>query len=201
MSSTGWVVSYVVLWVLVVLESLLLFVLLREIGKVYLGQSSSLARDGIGVGEVVPDVELAGLAGNLRLHSVFERARRSIVLFVNPDCPWCPDAIQAVQAAVAREDDLSAAVLAPREQLRAYGDLRDVVVGGVDAEVLRKTMLVRATPYALITDAEGTVLTKGVINGETSLDALLRPAEEIAASNGDEPGLVTAQRTDQGGIA
>ena len=42
-----WTVSYIVLWVLVLLEGVAIIVLLRQFGAIYLGSRAAINRDGL----------------------------------------------------------------------------------------------------------------------------------------------------------
>ena len=53
-----WLASYIALWVIVALQGVAIFLLLRQLGIMYLGTAQGVARDGIAPGTTAPDFAL-----------------------------------------------------------------------------------------------------------------------------------------------
>ena len=58
-----WLVSYIALWAIVLFQGVVIFVLLRQLGVIYLGTARGVANDGLAVGTEAPDFSVHGLDG------------------------------------------------------------------------------------------------------------------------------------------
>src|SRR5215210_5699136 len=83
-----WLVSYIVLWVLVIVLGLLVVLLYRQLGILYLGSAEGVSRDGLAVGTQAPDFELSDQTGRRYRLGDF-RGRRVLLLFGSPSCEPC----------------------------------------------------------------------------------------------------------------
>lgn len=167
-------VSYAMLWLLVVLQSGLLFVLLREIGKTYLSSSSSFQRDGLAVGRRIPPLTVQTRRGLSRVESFFG-SEFTIVLVASDGCSVCGPVADIVRRWSERTSDFGAVVLLNAPRLGAWADIGlDVVL--VDPEDVKRKLEVRATPFVFVTDPNGQVMSKGLINTHAHLNALLKEA-------------------------
>ena len=166
--------SYVVLWVLVVAQSLFLFVLLRELGRVYLRDSASLHRDGVPIGQQMPNVAIEGPTGAARLRTVL-RGRPTIVVVASPSCSLCPPVIALAERWTRRVHGLGLLVLVNGETLDGYAHLADRVVRA-DSQDIATRLLVRATPCVLVLDDAAVVRAKGIVNSNRHMSVLVRQA-------------------------
>ncbi|HET7128481.1 MAG TPA: hypothetical protein VFJ93_05325 [Gaiellaceae bacterium] len=166
--------SYVVLWVLVVAQSLFLFVLLRELGRVYLRDSASLHRDGVPIGQQMPNVAIEGPTGAARLRTVL-RGRPTIVVVASPSCSLCPPVIALAERWTRRVHGLGLLVLVNGETLDGYAHLADRVVRA-DSQDIATRLLVRATPFVLVLDDAAVVRAKGIVNSNRHMSVLVRQA-------------------------
>jgi hypothetical protein len=191
MSSLFWL-SYVLLWLIAMGSAALVFVLMRELGRIYLSQSSSFIRDGIAKGRRLPEVQVSTRDGMTSLPDLTGRDAYTVVLAVRPDCPYCPAASDAVVHWAARREGLGAVLLVEGEHLGRYGDIEGASAARVDAGVLQSTLRVRVTPFALLVDRRATVLAKGLVNDASHLERLVEqihgalPPELVSSSNGRE---------------
>jgi hypothetical protein len=185
MSSLFWL-SYALLWVIAVGAAALVFVLMREIGRIYLSQSSSFVRDGIAKGRELPDVKVGTAEEATSLRELLGRHPYTMVLAVRPDCPYCPAASEAVLDWAAGTDGLGVAVLVEGEDLGRYREIKDASVARLDTGMLQSALRVRATPFAFLADRQATVMAKGVVNDSGHIERLLEQVD------GDlPPGLVS----------
>lgn len=97
--STIWIVSSIALWVLVLVETALLLLVLRAVGK--LRQQSPFESYqppelwGISLGEPAPLFSLLDQQGRLvRLEDL--RGKRSLLVFIAPGCSYCPAVVEAM---------------------------------------------------------------------------------------------------------
>jgi hypothetical protein len=172
MSSLFWI-SYALLWVTVAVTGVLVFLLLREIGKVYLAQSSSHARDGVEVGKRLPDLRLRTADGNAQLSDLLAGADHAIVLAASSDCGLCPEAAETVGLWVGAAPALGGAVLVDGDGWESYASDTCAVAQLPDGALNRQLEL-RGTPFAYLVDRDLTVLSKGVVNHEGHIAMLLR---------------------------
>src|SRR5215210_2450716 len=83
-----WLISYIVLWVLVLALGLLVLLLYRQLGIMYLGSAEGVSRDGLPPGTKAPDFSLEDQVGNAHRLADY-RGRPAVVLFGSPHCSPC----------------------------------------------------------------------------------------------------------------
>jgi hypothetical protein len=186
--SGGFVASYVVLWILVALQSVMLFVLLRELGRIFLRNSDSFQRDGIAVGERLPNLIVDSQAGKVPLTERLG-SRYALIVVASPDCSVCPPVIELVEQWQQRIPDLTGLVLLNSERAGSYA-----ANGGVETVVSNPTdvteqLLVRVTPFVYVASGDGLVLAKGLVNDSRQLERLIASARDEAEKGGDVGGF------------
>jgi methylamine dehydrogenase accessory protein MauD len=184
--SGWWLVSYVILWLLVALLTLVVVALARQVGTLHLrlGPRGALEVDDEGppLGEAPEAVTAVDLDG--REASVGGPGEPQLLLFVSPGCPVCREVLPSVPAA-ARAGRLTPYVIAdsgPEETARSYRHDR------VGAPVLATPELARdyripGTPYAVVLDVMGVVRAKGTVNTLEQLEGLVDTARRRAQPN------------------
>jgi hypothetical protein len=183
--SSGFVVSYALLWVLVIGQSVLVFVLLRTLGQVLYSARFHPSDEGVAVGEPLPDLELATLGASARVRSLLRRPFNVLVL-AQVRCEFCEGAVRAAEAAAARLPAVAAHVLVATEELEEYSKSTHLSVVGLDRASISEKLKVQVTPFVFVTDSTATVRAKGVANDEAQLEALLLSAgEDIRAALAD----------------
>src|SRR6476659_6730503 len=83
-----WLVSYIVLWLLVLGMGVLIFLLYRQLGVMYLGSAEGVSRDGLPVGTPAPDFNLQDQYGNMQ-HLAGYRGKPLYLVFGSPGCTPC----------------------------------------------------------------------------------------------------------------
>ncbi len=168
--------SYVVLWLVVIVQATVLIVAVRHIGilNLRLGGRGALALEaGPSVGEQAPDFESTDLTGRA-FASPWRTGRRSLLVFVSATCGACPDVIPSIRA-VRRSEPGSLEILLftgkahDRNREFAEGSRCPVIV---DEPIVSKYG-VDTTPYAIAVDQLGVVRAKGVVNHIEHLEGLL----------------------------
>ena len=180
--SGAWLASYVVLWAVVLFQGVVIFVVLRQLGIIYLGTAQGVARDGIAAGQRAPDFTLPDLAGRLVSLADF-RGRSLLLVFGSTSCAPCRGLVPDLnELARTREADLSALFLIRGElaEVRRFVDELDVQVPVAlhSDEELPEKYKARVTPFAFVIDGEGIVRAKGLANNREHLDMLLRMAQD-----------------------
>ena len=175
--SGWWLLSYVVLWMLVIALSILVLALARQVGTLHLrlGPRGALEVDEEGppLGEAPEPVDARDLDGAPA--TVGGPGRPQLVLFVSPGCPVCRDVAPSLPAA-ARATGLTPLIVAdgPPDAVRAtYGSIAAPVV--TDAAVA-EAYAVPGTPYAVVLDETGAVRAKGTVNNLEQVEGLVDTA-------------------------
>jgi len=111
-------VSYVALWLLLLVGGLLLLLVYRHFGLIALGTADGVQRDGLPVGEVAP--ALNGVASEGRtVRWETQRGRPGLPIFASPDCEPCADVLPYVNQLAAIHGQtvaVTAMVAGPWEQ-------------------------------------------------------------------------------------
>ena len=178
-----WLVSYLVLWALVVALGLVVLALLRQIGVLHLRLSPTGALDtgeGPELGEPVP--ALAAIAG-----------REAVVLFGSETCGICADLLPAAGALARAEPGLSVAVVSSSPRFTAA--VPAPAVGLADAATMA-SWRVRSTPFAVHVDAGGVARAKGIVNTLEHLESLLEQGRGQGGASGGGA-APTAPRRDE----
>jgi hypothetical protein len=162
---TGWwAVAFVAQWLLVVVLSVVVVALARQVGTLHLrlGPRGALEVDAEGpaLGEAPPP-RPAGLDGGGRAVLGGPGAPR-LVLFVSPTCPICEEVKPSVPAAA------------------SSAGLSAQLVHDPDAE---RWWNVPGTPFAVVLDRTGVVLAKGTVNNLEQLEGLVDTAERREADD------------------
>jgi methylamine dehydrogenase accessory protein MauD len=171
-------VSYVVLWVLVILLSILVVALARQVGVLHLrlGPRGALEIDEEGppLGEAPQAVHVRDVEG--RPVTIGGPGEGQLVLFVSPDCSLCRVVLPSLPVAA------RAAGLEPRVVVDSptVGDAaREVAGTGVPVvpdPPIADAYRVPGTPYAVAIDAMGVIRAKGTVNNLEQMEGLVETA-------------------------
>ena len=186
-----WLVSYVVLWVIVVVLCFFLVGVLRQLGLLYrqLEQRPSrpkeedsipaLEQDGPTIGSPLPDLEVDTFNGFGSLSTAMLRGSGSTLLvFMSPMCETCQHAVEPLNMLVADVTHNVHPVVfirADEQACRAFLSvfpLRMPVVCDRDATIT-VDFSVHRTPFGLLYDERGSLIRKGSLEGYEDLRALL----------------------------
>lgn len=175
--SGAWLASYIVLWAVVLFQGAVIFLLLRQLGLMYLGTAQGIARDGLAVGKRAPAFTATGLAGEQVSLADF-RGQRLLMVFGSSNCTPCKNLIPHLNVFAAERDaDLRVLFLSRGdvEDARRFAGEHDirVPVAAHPDDSLPDTYQARVTPFAFLIDGEGTILAKGLANTREHLDMLL----------------------------
>ncbi|MEX1254990.1 MAG: TlpA disulfide reductase family protein [Dehalococcoidia bacterium] len=196
--SGPWLISYIVLWGIVFLQGAVVFLLLRQLGMMYLGTAQGVARDGLAPGTAAPEFAVQALDGRGLSLADF-RGLPLLLVFGSPSCAPCKALIPDLNAfAQEYAGDLRVLFLSRGEleltQRFAEENAVEVTVAVHPDESLPDQFKVRVTPFAHMLDAEGVVQAKGLANNRQHLDMLLS-----AAKLGDHTNGAKARRLPAGG--
>jgi len=169
-----WLVSYIILWILVIGLGLLVFLLYRQLGVMYLGSAEGVSRDGLTKGTPAPDFNLMDQYGNAQRLSSY-RGRPVLLVFGSPSCTPCRTLLPQLEEWAADHRDMGVISLnaAPRDETLKYvsdmGATVPVVAHTPDDKIADRYK-VRVTPFSFMVDENGVVRAKGLVNTRGGLD-------------------------------
>ncbi|PZR97658.1 MAG: hypothetical protein DLM69_09490, partial [Candidatus Chloroheliales bacterium] len=96
---TIWLVSYIVLWVVVLVLAFLVVLLYRQLGQQYLGTAAGVSRDGLAVGTKAIDFTGIDQFGQqVTMRQSLDGKRYLLLIFGAPTCAPCRNLLpQATQ--------------------------------------------------------------------------------------------------------
>jgi thiol-disulfide isomerase/thioredoxin len=159
MSGAVWIVSYVLLWIAVVVLGFTVIALLRQIGVLH----TRVAPMGVHFAGEGPDRDTPAPD---RASYDYAASRVTLVAFTSPTCELCATLVPQLRHMVTTYDEI---------------DLR--TVSSADQEETFRTFSVRSTPYLVAVDQTGTVKSRGVAN---TLDQVEEMLAEVLEPNAPE---------------
>lgn len=174
-----WAASYVVLWFLVVMLSIVVVALARQIGTLHLrlGPRGALEIDSEGppLGDAPPSTRWTDLSGSSI--EIAGPGRWQVVLFASPSCHLCDQVAPSLHiAARARDAEAIVVVDADEHETRLAFRSKDIAVPVVAAPELMRTFRIPGTPFVVVMDDLGIVRAKGTANDLEQLEGLIDTA-------------------------
>ncbi len=154
MSGSVWIVSYVLLWIAVVVLGFSVVALLRQVGVLHLRVAPMgvhFAGEGPELDQPAPEIDLTS----------YDEADFTLLAFTSPTCEIC----QTLKPDLARLD-------------RAYDEIRLRFVDHDRNPDSFANFKVRSTPYMVAIDRDGIVRSRGVANTIDQVEEML--AEVLA---------------------
>lgn len=173
------IAALIALWVLVIGLCLVVFALLRQVGMLHerLGPVGALVMPGgPAVGDAAPAFDLAAVDGRAVRIGGASPAPLTLLFFLSPTCPVCKSLLPvirsiererrgALQVVLASDGDLPAQLaMVKREKLEAYPLVLSTPLG--------LSYQVSKLPHAVLIDAAGIIVAKGLINNREHLESL-----------------------------
>lgn len=179
-------ISYIVLWVFVVIQAILLLLIYRHFGLMSMGTLEGVQRDGLPLGEVAPVVSGVTAQGEELVWEV-QSGKSHLVLFAAPGCEPCEQVLPSInQLGEATNAHIDGLIVVPgqrdaAEQLVAkfhppFPCLAEDGSGAFDR------YRVRVTPFAFVIGEDRRIRAKGLCNDPIRLrDLLIAGGVESAA--------------------
>jgi methylamine dehydrogenase accessory protein MauD len=173
-----WLLSYIVLWILVIGLAILVLLLYRQLGIMYLGTAEGVSRDGLERGTRAPDFNLADQYGTEQRLSNY-KGKPVALVFGSPNCGPCRTLIPELHEWARRHPDVAVLWLnsaTPSDSLRFVnetGATLPVAPYSTDDNLLN-TYKVRVTPFLFMLDENGIIRAKGLVNNKGGLDLYYR---------------------------
>jgi len=168
-----WLISFIALWIIVIGEGLLIVLLYRQLGILYLGSAEGVSRDGLPVGTAAPDFHLPDLDGQVRSLSSL-RGRNVPLLFGSPHCEPCRRLLPGLQEFAAHAGrDFQVLWLnqaTPEETRHFQAEMGAALAMLSYQDGVNDAYRVRVTPFLFMLDAAGVIRAKGLVNTQSQLD-------------------------------
>lgn len=188
-----WLISYIVLWALVVGLGVLVLLLYRQLGIMYLGTAEGVSRDGLEKGATAPDFTLTDQYGTSHRLSQY-RGQPVTLLFGSPHCSPCRILLPQLDDWAQAHPDMAILWLnaaSPEESQKFVSELGAnlPVLPYTPAENLLDRYRVRVTPFTFLLDERGIIRAKGLANSKAGMEQYYKelktgkqdPAEQEAA--------------------
>lgn len=183
----GWIISNIVLWVVVICETVLLLLLLRALGEIKKqgsllskGYTNTLDDGGLNIGEKAPAFTASDYRGNIISLNDFDRQQR-ILAFIFPGCSACTDALEALNYFAQDNPNKELLVVgspdSKRNQAYATEHHAKMTILTPTPELADETYRIQKVPFIFVIDEAGIIQAKGVVNKVEQLQALLLAAE------------------------
>jgi methylamine dehydrogenase accessory protein MauD len=181
--------SYIVLWVVVIVQVALTLALARMVGRISRNIPITGARvvnPGPEISRLMPDLETSDLSGN-PVSFRFPRDRGLFLLYISPHCSTCaglvPSARRFFKEISSQTDAIWVMVSGSQETQLEYALQNGLTNFPVTAEEqLPPGWRVRGAPFGLWIDGAGQVRSKGMVNYREHLESLRNAAEMGHAS-------------------
>jgi methylamine dehydrogenase accessory protein MauD len=177
-------VSYVLLWMLVILLMISMFALARQIGVIHLRLPPRGARAmdiGPEIGTAAPEIRTNGIDGReLLLGGIQDK--NTLIVFISPGCPSCRQLAPAIRSIHARESNSWEVFIVTGEtdvqaNQRFIRENRLSEIRYISSKDVSKAYKVGGTPYAVVLDQRGIVQGKGLVNTPEQIESLLNALE------------------------
>lgn len=180
-----WLISYSILWLLVVAEGVILVALARQIGVLHtrLGPTGArMINAGPTVGDVAPALEGTDLSSGRPLRLGAGRGKQTLLLFITPTCPSCGEMMPSLRTLAHSESMILDLILigpekdmeANRAFIRQHRLTNIPFMASTEAHTRYQ---IGITPYGILLDADFRVQAKGLVNNMTHLESLLNAAD------------------------
>ena len=176
---TALLVSQILSWTLILGLGVALLALARQVGVLHMrvAPAGALSSDrGPSIGDAAPHLHLTAMSGApVEIGGALTGAAMRLLMFVSAECPLCKNLIPAAKSFakaervelvfVGDDDPAIQQRLIAAQGLEEYAFLNGPEVG--------RAFHVDKLPHAVLMDAAGTVLSKGLVNSREHLESLI----------------------------
>jgi methylamine dehydrogenase accessory protein MauD len=177
-----WLISYVALWILVIVLIIIVLDLTRQLGLIYLrlGSEQNLlsTKEGLGLGATLPAFEAEDVIFNRRVTQDDWKDLPTVLLFISPTCSPCHELMPHLKEFQSSRNGktnivmISQGDLKPSLEFFTQYQLKACLFIDKDGK-LSEVFHVRATPYAYRFDEKGIVRKRGIVNNLAGLEELM----------------------------
>ena len=185
------IISNIVLWLIVVVLTLLVFALTRQVGILHERVAPAGALQpttGPKVGELTKEMPLTALDGSR--HTIGGSEANSLatfILFISPTCPVCKSLVPTAKSLVKSEQGRMQLLFGSDgedvEQHKQYvKDLKIEDYPYFVSQALGMSYQVSKLPFAVLIGADGTLKSKGLVNTREHLESLIESMDSGIAT-------------------
>ena len=175
-------VSNMILWLVIVLLSILVFALTRQVGILHERVAPAGALQpttGPKVGELTKNIQVTSLQGeSIEIGGASKDGLASLILFISPTCPVCKTLVPTAKSLVRSESERLRLTFGSDgedpEQHKNY--VEDLDIGTCPYFLSQSVGMyyqVSKLPFAVLIDANGTLQSKGLVNTREHLESLI----------------------------
>jgi len=198
---TAFIVSYAILWLLVLIGGFVLFAAIRQIGilswrleQLAATTPSRIERNGLKSGARAPDFALPDTSG--KEHALRDyRGRETLLVFAQPGCGPCTALVPELNAFVDRRRLAVVAIsnAEPEANLRWQREVgARFPVLSQERWSVSKEYQTFASPFAFLVDGEGVIRAQGIVNKKQHIDLLLSSAKRRKEKEPEPAGSASA---------
>ena len=183
--------SYVILWALVIILSLLVFALARQVGVLHervAPAGALMPTSGPKVGEMTEVLSLTDLNGQaVVVGGTDAEGLATLIMFISPTCPVCKSLVPIARSLVSHEGKRMRLLFASDggklEQHAAYvTDLDIENYPYIISQPLGLAYAVSKLPFAVLIGGDGALKSKGLVNSREHLESLVESMDSGVAS-------------------
>jgi len=199
-------ISNLVLWLLVVVLTVVVLALARQVGILHerVAPAGALQpTEGPKVGEVTEAMELQDLGGNpVTVGGPEPNGLATLVLFISPTCPVCRSLVPTAKSLAHSESKRLRLVFAsdgdkPEQHVTYAADLQLGAYPYTLSQTLGMSYHVSKLPFAVLIGADGTLQSKGLVNSREHLESLVEAMDMGIATIQDYVQMVTVESDEE----
>ncbi len=176
--------SNIILWFLVIILSLVVFALARQVGVLHervAPAGALMPTNGPKVGELTEAGLYRDLNGEpLTLGGVSDDRRATLILWISPTCPVCKGLVPTARS-VCEDEDFNLVFASDGDKLEQHQayvrDLGIVKYPYIISQALGMKFAVSKLPFAALIGPDGTLRSKGLVNTREHLESLAESME------------------------
>jgi len=196
--SEAMIVSNVILWAIVIVLSLVVLALARQVGILHervAPAGALMPTSGPKVGELTESMSIADIDGQtVSIGGPHADGLNMLIMFISPTCPVCKSLVPTAKSLQGTERNRLQLIFASDgdklEQHQAYAkDLELDKYSYVLSEKLGMSYEVSKLPFAVLIGADGTLQSKGLVNTREHLESLIEAMDTGIATLQEYVGL------------
>ena len=171
-------ISVILLWLAVLVLAVLLWAISRKVGVLFerVAPMGALVTDsGPPVGDASPEFDLVGLQSEgVRIGGTQSAAQ--LIFFLAPTCPVCKKLLPVLKSVAKDERQLQVVLASDGDAAEHLQFVQQQGLGHMPyvlSSDLGRAYRVSRLPYAVLLNAQGLVVSKGLVNSREQLDSLL----------------------------
>ncbi len=176
--------SNIILWCLVIILSLVVFALARQVGVLHervAPAGALMPTSGLKVGELTEAASFPDLDGvPVTVGGTNQNGRATLVLWISPTCPVCKGLVPTARS-MAEAEDLHLVFASDGDKLEQHRkyvkDLDIAAYPYIVSQALGMKYSVSKLPFAVLIGPDGTLKSKGLVNTREHLESLVESME------------------------